>query len=134
MNDDPNAQEEVQSFGNTHVPHPPWVTVVKVVVPAETLVVAARVIVEYLGKEEVTEIAGGETWWQRRARSDGGVEAEWIQMKSLDHDELIEDKGFGSYRKAQVKTAKKVYEGRKHDRDVPPEYTPDMDASPRTML
>ncbi|KAF8918226.1 hypothetical protein CPB85DRAFT_1283128 [Mucidula mucida] len=64
--------EEVQAFGNTQTPSPPWVHVVKVV--------AAKYLTQVLGGEETARrLVGGVKWWQ--VRGINGVEGEWITAR-----------------------------------------------------
>ena len=92
--------EEIQTFGATYVPSPPWVTVVPTLITADVCALAAKVLIEHFGDEECRQVlgafsfftpflpflfivwnVGGKEWWQRRARKDGGVPGEWIAMK-----------------------------------------------------
>lgn len=74
--------EDVQRFGNTYVPAPWWVRVVRVVVPPETCSDAGDLLIKMFGQDEIRGVVGGEQWWQRRGQKDGGVEGEWIAMKT----------------------------------------------------
>ena len=129
--------EEVQTFGSTHVPAPPWVTVVPVIIPPDVCALAARVIIDHMGEEQCERVVGGCEWWQRRARKDGGVEAEWISMRrDWQGDDVVGGKGFKQARRA----AKRAREAsgsadQAADPQVPyDQYESDMDESPRTML
>ncbi|KAK4057569.1 hypothetical protein OIO90_001214 [Microbotryomycetes sp. JL221] len=73
--------EEVQRFGNTFVPSPSWVRVIRVVIPPPILVQAAHLLIETVGEQEMKQVIGGTEWWQRRSHPEGGVDAEWISMK-----------------------------------------------------
>ena len=59
--------EELQKFSNTRTPAPPWVYVVRLLVPISCCDEAAEIIVQALGGEEMTKrIVGGTKWWQVR--------------------------------------------------------------------
>ncbi|KAM0793477.1 hypothetical protein ACM66B_000919 [Microbotryomycetes sp. NB124-2] len=73
--------EECQKFGNTFVPSPSWVRVVRVVIPPASLANAAKAMIETVGENEMKDIIGGTEWWQRTAHPEGGVDGEWISMK-----------------------------------------------------
>ncbi|WVQ99705.1 hypothetical protein IAU59_006846 [Kwoniella sp. CBS 9459] len=70
----------LQRFGQVRTLAPPWVAVHRVQVPPHSLNIAADIMIQALGGEEMAyKIAGGTKWWQVRAGH--GVEAEWIVMK-----------------------------------------------------
>ncbi|KAI0332971.1 alpha/beta-hydrolase [Cubamyces sp. BRFM 1775] len=72
--------EELQSFSNTRTPSPPWVHVVRLLVPMSCCDEAATYLIKALGGEEVTKrVIGGTKWWQVRGVK--GVDAEWIVAK-----------------------------------------------------
>ncbi|KAK0241337.1 hypothetical protein EDD85DRAFT_818487 [Armillaria nabsnona] len=72
--------EEVQGFGNTRTPSPPWVRVVRVLVPMSCCDEAATYLVQALGGEETARrVVGGVKWWQVRGIS--GVDGQWITAK-----------------------------------------------------
>ncbi|KAI9062340.1 alpha/beta-hydrolase [Trametes sanguinea] len=72
--------EELQSFSNTRTPSPPWVHVVRLLVPMSCCDEAATHLIKALGGEEVTKrVVGGTKWWQVRGVK--GVDAEWIVAK-----------------------------------------------------
>ncbi|KAI0359652.1 alpha/beta-hydrolase [Trametes cingulata] len=72
--------EELQEFSNTRTPSPPWVHVVRLLVPMSCCDDAATHLIKALGGEEVTKrVVGGTKWWQVRGVK--GVDAEWIVAK-----------------------------------------------------
>ncbi|KAI0365597.1 alpha/beta-hydrolase [Pilatotrama ljubarskyi] len=72
--------EELQEFSNTRTPSPPWVHVVRLLVPMSCCDDAATYLIKALGGEEVTKrVVGGTKWWQVRGVK--GVDAEWIVAK-----------------------------------------------------
>ncbi|KAF9031230.1 alpha/beta-hydrolase [Hymenopellis radicata] len=72
--------EEVQAFGNMATPSPPWVHVVKVVVPMSCCDDAAKYLTQVLGGEETARrLVGGVKWWQ--VRGIDGVKGEWITAR-----------------------------------------------------
>ncbi|KAI8973983.1 Alpha/Beta hydrolase protein [Trametes punicea] len=72
--------EELQAFSNTRTPSPPWVHVVRLLVPMSCCDDAATYLIKALGGEEVAKrIVGGTKWWQVRGVK--GVDAEWIVAK-----------------------------------------------------
>ncbi|THV06225.1 alpha/beta-hydrolase [Dendrothele bispora CBS 962.96] len=72
--------EELQNFSNTRTPSPPWVHVIRLLVPMSCCDEAAGYLVKALGGEDVArKVVGGVKWWQVRAVS--GVDAEWITAK-----------------------------------------------------
>ncbi|KAJ6589896.1 hypothetical protein DFH09DRAFT_976385 [Mycena vulgaris] len=72
--------EDVQSFANTRTPSPPWVHVVRLVVPMSCCDDAAQYLITALGGEDAArQIVGGCKWWQVRGVS--GVDAQWITAR-----------------------------------------------------
>ena len=59
--------EELQEFSNTRTPSPPWVHVVRLLVPMPCCDEAASYLIKAMGGEEVTKrVVGGTKWWQVR--------------------------------------------------------------------
>jgi hypothetical protein len=73
--------EALQAFCNTFVPSPFYVLIVRVLIPPECTREAADILIQHVGEDKCLEELGGKQWWQRRPRSDGCLEAEWISMK-----------------------------------------------------
>ncbi|KAF5380574.1 hypothetical protein D9615_004658 [Tricholomella constricta] len=72
--------EDVQGFANTRTPAPPWVRVVRLVVPMSSCDDAAKHLITALGGEEAARrVVGGVKWWQ--VRGINGVDAQWITAK-----------------------------------------------------
>ncbi|GLB37690.1 putative alpha beta-hydrolase [Lyophyllum shimeji] len=72
--------EDVQGFGNTRTPSPPWVHVVRLLVPMSSCDEAAKYLITALGGEETARrVVGGVKWWQ--VRGINGVDAQWITAK-----------------------------------------------------
>ncbi|KAF9268529.1 alpha/beta-hydrolase [Marasmius fiardii PR-910] len=72
--------EEVQEFANYRTISPPWVQVVRVIVPMSCCDDAAGCLIKALGGEAVAQrVVGGTKWWQ--VRSINGVDAQWILAK-----------------------------------------------------
>ncbi|KAG7091172.1 hypothetical protein E1B28_010224 [Marasmius oreades] len=72
--------EEMQEFSNYRTISPPWVHVVRVIVPMSCCDEAAGYLITALGGENVTRrVVGGVKWWQ--VRSINGVDAQWITAK-----------------------------------------------------
>ncbi|KAF8633454.1 hypothetical protein AX17_004623 [Amanita inopinata Kibby_2008] len=72
--------EEVQGFSNIRTPSPPWVRVVRLLIPLSSCDKAALHLTQALGGEALAKtVVGGVKWWQ--VRSLDGVEAEWIVAK-----------------------------------------------------
>ncbi|KAI0050776.1 alpha/beta-hydrolase [Auriscalpium vulgare] len=72
--------EELQSFSNTRTPSPPWVHVVRFVIPMSCCNDAATDLIKAFGGEQVMkQTVGGTKWWQ--VRGIRGVQAEWITAK-----------------------------------------------------
>ncbi|KAI1871317.1 uncharacterized protein JN550_004762 [Neoarthrinium moseri] len=76
--------EDLQAFTAQWVPHPQWVKVDDVEIPAEHVDEAATALQKQLGTEGI-RLVGGTKWWQWR-RSKAPVAAEWIEMKSDYHE------------------------------------------------
>ncbi|KAF8879684.1 hypothetical protein CPB85DRAFT_1341605 [Mucidula mucida] len=69
--------EELQALGNTRTPSPPWVDVIRVLVPMSCCDEAAKLLTKALGGEEVARrMVGGVKWWQVRGLN--GVDGQWI--------------------------------------------------------
>ncbi|KAL0955799.1 hypothetical protein HGRIS_002008 [Hohenbuehelia grisea] len=72
--------EEVQGFSNTRIPSPPWVRVVRLLVPPLCCEEAAGYLVQAFGGEEMARrVVGGVKWWQ--VRGINGVDGQWIAAK-----------------------------------------------------
>lgn len=72
--------EELQSFSNVRTPSPPWVHVVRLVVPMASCDEAAVHLIRAFGGEDVMKrVVGGTKWWQ--VRGIRGLDAEWISAK-----------------------------------------------------
>ncbi|KAF7315080.1 Abhydrolase-3 domain-containing protein [Mycena indigotica] len=72
--------EEIQSFSNTRTPSPPWVHVVRTLVPLSCCDEAATILIKALGGEEAArKVVGGCKWWQ--VRSGRGIDGQWITAK-----------------------------------------------------
>ncbi|KAJ7019317.1 hypothetical protein C8F04DRAFT_1236790 [Mycena alexandri] len=72
--------EEVQAFANTRTPSPPWVHVVRLVVPMSCCDEAAQYLITALGGEDAArKMVGGCKWWQ--VRGVPGVDAQWITAR-----------------------------------------------------
>ncbi|KAJ8520189.1 hypothetical protein ONZ45_g2950 [Pleurotus djamor] len=72
--------EEVQDFSNTRIPSPPWVRVVRLLVPLSSCEQAAGYLIQALGGEDMARrVVGGVKWWQ--VRGINGVDAQWIAAK-----------------------------------------------------
>lgn len=57
-------------FANTRTPSPPWVHVVRILVPMPSCDEAAVYLVKALGgEEEARRVVGGVKWWQVRGVS-----------------------------------------------------------------
>ncbi|KAJ2918541.1 hypothetical protein MD484_g1828, partial [Candolleomyces efflorescens] len=69
--------EDLQAFSNTRTPSPPWVKVVRTLVPMSSCDQAAKYLVQVLGGEDFCrKIIGGVKWWQ--VRGVNGVDGQWI--------------------------------------------------------
>ncbi|KAJ9124147.1 hypothetical protein QFC22_000944 [Naganishia vaughanmartiniae] len=73
--------EELQKFGLTRTPSPPWVLTHRVLVPINPCCSdAADYIIQALGgPENAFKLCGGTKWWTVRFQA--GVEGEWIGIK-----------------------------------------------------
>ncbi|KAJ7125142.1 Alpha/Beta hydrolase protein [Mycena epipterygia] len=72
--------EEVQAFANTRTPSPPWVHVVRLIVPMSCCDDAAQYLITALGGEDAArKIVGGCKWWQVRGIT--GVDAQWVTAR-----------------------------------------------------
>lgn len=59
--------EELQSFVNVRTPSPPWVHVVRLVIPTASCDEAAVYLIKAFGGEDVMKrVVGGTKWWQVR--------------------------------------------------------------------
>jgi hypothetical protein len=59
--------EDLQGFANTRTPSPPWVHVVRLLVPMSCCDEAAGHLITALGGEDVARrVVGGVKWWQVR--------------------------------------------------------------------
>lgn len=76
-----SSVESTQAFMNTHIPAPPWATVVPVQIPLVTCNKAADWLIEWFGPEELKHVVGGERWWQVRGLDH--LDAEWVTQKEL---------------------------------------------------
>lgn len=85
--------EELQAFTAQWVPHPQWIKVDDVTVPADQLEHAARLLEAQLGPEGIRKI-GGRKWWQWRKPDPGTLKAEWIEMRS-DYNDRKKNKDAG---------------------------------------
>ncbi|KAH7883288.1 hypothetical protein F5I97DRAFT_1903823 [Phlebopus sp. FC_14] len=75
-----HSVEEVQAFSNNRTPSPPWVHVVRLIVPISCCDEAASLVIRALGGEEHADrLVGGTKWWQVRGLS--GIDAEWITAR-----------------------------------------------------
>ncbi|KAF8260354.1 hypothetical protein EI94DRAFT_1829826 [Lactarius quietus] len=72
--------EELQSLLNVRTPSPPWVHVVRLVIPTVSCDEAAVYLIKAFGGEDMMKrVVGGTKWWQ--VRSIRGLNAEWISAK-----------------------------------------------------
>jgi hypothetical protein len=101
--------EDLQKFGLTKTPSPPWVLTHRVLIPLNpSCVSAAEILVRALGGAELaTKMAGGTKWW--RVRMQAGVEGEWIGIKKDFRNEEI--------RRKQAEDAQKQKKKDKKDKD-----------------
>jgi hypothetical protein len=61
--------EELQAFSNVRTPSPPWVHLVRLVIPMSVCDAAAEHLIAALGGPEVcARVVGGTKWWQVRGR------------------------------------------------------------------
>ncbi|KAF8891847.1 hypothetical protein BD779DRAFT_1610537 [Infundibulicybe gibba] len=71
-----------QYFSNTRTPSPPWVHVVRVIVPMSCCDESASYLIKALGGEDVARhVVGGVKWWQVRGSTGGSVDAQWITAR-----------------------------------------------------
>ncbi|KLO13653.1 alpha/beta-hydrolase [Schizopora paradoxa] len=85
--------EELQRFSNAHTPSPPWMHVLRFLIPMSCCNEAADILVKALGGEEVTRrVVGGTKWWQVRGLK--GVDAQWIVAKKDYHKAMKQKKEF----------------------------------------
>ncbi|KAI9834048.1 MAG: hypothetical protein M1819_003333 [Sarea resinae] len=71
--------EEIQTFTAQWIPHPQWVKVDVIKIPAAQITEAAEAIQAQLGPKGVQAV-GGKSWWQWR-RPGTELKAEWIEMR-----------------------------------------------------
>ena len=73
--------EELQKFGMTKTPSPPWVLTHRVLIPINpSCSDAAGYLIQALGgPENAFKLCGGTKWWTVRFQA--GVEGEWIGIK-----------------------------------------------------
>ena len=145
--------EELQQFSNTRTPSPPWVKVLRVVVPMSCCDQAAEYLIDALGGESVTKkIVGGTKWWQIRGVPGCGVTSNcpWEELtcgcSSVDGEWIVAKKDWQEAKKrAKSKERRdKSKERKEKERDksaqqsatsdsasaedtFEPSYTPDMD-------
>ncbi|KAI0653965.1 hypothetical protein C8Q70DRAFT_926701 [Cubamyces menziesii] len=113
--------EELQSFSNTRTPSPPWVHVVRLLVPMLCCDEAATYLIKALGGEEVTKrVIGGTKWWQVRGVK--GVDAEWIVAKK----DWQEAKKRQKAREASTDGPASLDAGHP-SQEMPASYQPEMD-------
>ncbi|CDO75842.1 hypothetical protein BN946_scf184346.g3 [Trametes cinnabarina] len=119
--------EELQSFSNTRTPSPPWVHVVRLLVPMSCCDEAATHLIKALGGEEVTKrVVGGTKWWQ--VRGVRGVDAEWIVAKR----DWQEAKKRQKTRQASTSSPSRdagapSLDTRNLNQEIPATYQPEMD-------
>lgn len=78
--------EELQSFSNVRTPSPPWVHVVRLVIPMASCDEAAVYLIKaFRGEQVMKKVVGGTKWWQ--VRGIRGLDAEWISAKKDWQDE-----------------------------------------------
>ncbi|OCH89858.1 alpha/beta-hydrolase [Obba rivulosa] len=120
--------EEIQSFSNTRTPAPPWVHVVRLIVPMPCCDAAAVALIRALGGEEHTKrVVGGTKWWQ--VRGVRGVSAEWITAKK----DWQEAKRRHRERERGAETPKGQANGSANSdtaQEIPASYEPEMDEMP----
>ncbi|KIY46189.1 alpha/beta-hydrolase [Fistulina hepatica ATCC 64428] len=72
--------EEIQAFSNTPTPSPPWVHVVRTIIPMSCCNDAAQILIRVLGGPDTCRrLIGGVKWWQ--VRGIHGMDAQWIAAK-----------------------------------------------------
>ena len=141
----------MQQFSNTKTPSPPWVRVLRVVVPMSCCDQAAEYLIDALGGESATKrIVGGTKWWQIRGINGCGVlsdhsgkelicgcssvDGEWIvakkdwqeakkRAKSKERREKSKEAGG----KEREKPAQSTTDSTPTEDTSEPGYTPDMD-------
>jgi len=65
--DSRHTVEELQSFSNVRTPSPPWVHVVRLIVPMSSCDEAAIYLIKaFRGEEVMKRVVGGTKWWQVR--------------------------------------------------------------------
>lgn len=77
--------EDLQAFTAQWVPHPQWIKVDQVTVPADDLDRAAVHIEAQLGADGIRKV-GGRKWWKWRRPETPTLQAEWIEMRSDYHE------------------------------------------------
>lgn len=75
------------------MPHPQWIKVDDVTLPADHLDRAASLLQAQLGPEGLRKI-GGRKWWQWRKPEAENLKCEWVEMRS-DYNARIKDKDGG---------------------------------------
>jgi hypothetical protein len=71
---------DLQQFSNAHMPSPPTVLVLPLLIPLSVCHDAAKHLIDALGGPEAARsIVGGTEWWQ--VRGERGVRGEWIAMR-----------------------------------------------------
>jgi hypothetical protein len=103
--------EELQKFGQTKTPSPPWVLTHRVLIPINPCCSdAADYLIQALGgPENAFKLCGGTKWWTVRFQP--GVEGEWIGIKKdlrkeeerMRKEEEKKRKGKAAERKEKVK-------------------------------
>ncbi|ESZ89911.1 hypothetical protein SBOR_9709 [Sclerotinia borealis F-4128] len=83
--------EDIQRFTSQWVPHPPYVKVDEISIPAEYITDAATEITLDLGRHGGIEKVGGREWWQWR-RPGSELKAEWIETRA-DYQERMRSGG-----------------------------------------
>ncbi|KAI1785206.1 alpha/beta-hydrolase [Ganoderma leucocontextum] len=115
--------EELQAFSNTRTPSPPWVHVVRLLVPMSCCDEAATHLIKALGGEEITKrVVGGTKWWQVRGVK--GVDAEWIVAKK-DYQEAKRKQK--ARRMSMDASSPGPQDGENPNQEIPPSYQPEMD-------
>lgn len=65
--DSRHTVEELQSFSNVRTPSPPWVHVVRLIIPMSSCDEAAIYLIKaFRGEEVMKRVVGGTKWWQVR--------------------------------------------------------------------
>ncbi|PSR78655.1 hypothetical protein BD289DRAFT_456196 [Coniella lustricola] len=80
-----HSVEDLQAFTAQWVPHPQWIKVDVITVPAADLDRAAVHIEAQLGPDGIRKV-GGSKWWQWRKPEADTLRAEWIEMRSDYHE------------------------------------------------